>query len=221
MDGEKTSLGLPRWLVLTLLVLCALLWWAAHRNSAPLAATSNGTGVADACHALMVPGPLDDAMQTEQSAPPFRLGNATITPMAGFSVAARVLSREDYHFGRESQYSPTDLALGWGPMSAEGMAERLNVSQGGRWYRYQWSGDGPPMPPAQIALNSANMHMVPADSSAASALAHVHAGELVRVDGWLVRIDSDDGWHWKSSMSRGDVGAGACELVLVCSLSAR
>src|SRR5205085_809537 len=72
------------------------------------------------------------AVQTAQSAAPFRAGNATLTPLAAFSVSARVLSREDYSFGRESGFSPTDLALGWGPMSAPGMAERLDVTQRGR-----------------------------------------------------------------------------------------
>ena len=212
---------MPRWLIGTLLVLSALLWWIAHRNSAPLAATATGNGADQACRVLQVPATLDDAVQSEQAAPSFRLGDATVTPVAAFSVAARVLSREDYHFGRESNYSPTDLALGWGPMSAEGLGDRLSVTQGGRWYRYHWDGGGPPMPPAQIALNSANMHMVPADAAAADALAGVGAGDMVRIDGWLLTIQGDDGWRWRSSTSRSDVGAGACEIVLVCTLEKR
>jgi hypothetical protein len=62
---------------------------------------------------------------------------------------------------------------------------------------------------------------VPADAAAANALARVRAGDAVRIDGWLLRIDADDGWHWQSSTTRDDVGAGACEIVLVCSLQSR
>ena len=210
---------MPRWLILTLLVLTALLVLLMQRGQAPLAATT--TGAAQACHALMVPGELDDAMQTEQSAAPFRAGNATITPLAGFSIGARVLSREEYSFDRGAIFSPLDLALGWGPMAEPGLAQSLDVTQGARWYRYHWGGDGPPMPPLEIARHSANMHMVPADDTAARALAKLHAGDLVRVDGWLISIEGDDGFRWRSSMTREDVGAGACELVLVCEVAPR
>jgi hypothetical protein len=153
--------------------------------------------------------------------PPFRLGRANVTPLAGLSLQARVLSREDYSSGAEAEFSPTDLALGWGPMAAEGMADRLDVSQGGRWYRYHWGADGPPLPPDQIVRNSANMHLIPADAAVAAALARVRAGDTVRLEGWLVRIERDDGWRWLSSLSREDQGGGSCELVYVCSLRPR
>jgi hypothetical protein len=209
---------MPRWLLALLFALLATLWWVAHRNSASQAATAEGGGGADACRLLQAPVALEDVLQTPQGAPAFRSGNALVTPLAGFSIAARVLSREDYRFGRESDFSPTDLALGWGPMSAPGLAERLAISQTGRWYTYRWGGEGPPMSPSDIATHSANMHMVPATRDAARALGGVREDEMVRIDGWLVRIDGDDGWHWTSSTRRDDVGAGACELVLVCSV---
>jgi hypothetical protein len=206
---------MPRWLLALLAFLLATLWWVAHLNSAPLAAT--GGGAATACRVLQVPGDFSGAVQTSQSAAPFRAGDALVTPLAGFSLAARVLSREDYHFGRESAYSPTDLALGWGPMSASGLGERLSVTQGGRWYRYRWDG-APPLPPALSAATSANRPMVPATAAVARALAGLRADDAIRLDGWLVRIEADDGWRWSSSLSREDTGAGACELVLVCAL---
>jgi hypothetical protein len=106
-------------------------------------------------------------------------------------------------------------------MAAPGMADALDVSQSGRWYRYSWGSEGPPLPPRQIARNSANMHLVPADADVAAALARVHAGDTVRLEGWLVSIERDDGWRWRSSLRRDDTGQGACELVYVCSLQAR
>ena len=210
---------MKRWLPPLLLVLFAALWWLAHLGSAPLAATA--PGAAEACRMLMVPEQLQGVSQSAQAAPPFRVGDANLSPLAGFSIAARVLGREDYSLGRESDYSPTDLALGWGPMAEPGMAERLSISQGARAYRYSWGSEGPPLPPETIATHSANMHLVPADESVARALSEVREGELVLLHGWLLRIDADDGWHWQSSMTRGDVGDGSCELVLVCAVGAR
>ena len=103
-----------------------------------------------------------------------------MTPLAAFSVGARILSRENYYVGRETEYSPTDLALGWGPMAAPGIADALHVSQGGRWYRYSWSGDAP-LPLSQIELNSSNMHMVPANSNAVYACPSRETGQVTAI----------------------------------------
>jgi hypothetical protein len=150
--------------------------------------------------------------------PPFQLEGASLQPLAGFSVEARVLSREDYSFGREAEYSPTDLALGWGRMGDDAVLDRLDISQSSRWYRYRWRGD-PPIPPREIIRSSANMHMIPSDGAVASALHEVKPGQRVRIDGWLVQVDANDGWHWRSSTTREDTGGGACEVVYVCSIS--
>ena len=211
---------MPRWLWVLLLGLLLALWFTGRHGRTPMTASSATGNGAVICP---LPPGLSDTDQPRQSQvagsmAPFRLGNATISPLAGFSLQARVLSREDYSIGRTSDYSPTDLALGWGPMSVPGMAQKLRVSQGGRWYRYGWGSEGPPIPLRQIVGNSANMHMVPADIAAARSLERVGAGDVVRIDGWLIRIDGDEGWHWQSSLSREDSGAGACELVLVCSI---
>ncbi|MFA6985103.1 MAG: hypothetical protein WC213_02700 [Arenimonas sp.] len=213
-----------RWIWLLVLGLFVTLWWVGHGNSAPMAATlSSGSGsvvcpMPPVFH-LQSAEPMQSEVAGKMAA--FRVGEATVSPLAGFSVQARVLSREDYSLGREADYSPTDLALGWGPMAEPGMAEKLNIRQGGRFYRYEWGNDGPPIAPEQIIRNSANMHMVPADRNVAQALDRIHAGDAVRVSGWLIRIDRDDGWRWQSSLSRDDSGPGACELVLVCSIEPR
>jgi hypothetical protein len=149
---------------------------------------------------------------------PFRLKPATLQPLAGFSIDARVLSRQDYRSGRESDLSPTDLALGWGRMRDDAVLARLDVSQSGRWYMYRWS-DAPPIPVEEIVRSSANMHVIPANDDVARALDQVRAGDRVRMDGWLVQASAPDGWTWRSSLSRDDSGQGACEVVYACTLS--
>jgi hypothetical protein len=210
---------MPRWLWTLLFVLLAGLVLAGGPGASPLpAALVDASGVA----CPMPPGYEDPAQPLQTDAHgllgPLRVQGARIEPLAGLSLQARVLHREDYVFGEESRYSPTDLALGWGPMAAPGMARRLNITQGSRWYRYSWDQRGPPLPPAEVLRNSTNMHMVPADRGVARALSLVRPDETVRVDGWLIRIQQDDGWRWNSSTSRDDSGEGACELILVCSI---
>ncbi len=211
---------MPRWIWLLLFALVAALWLASHPRTSP-ARVAAGTEVP--CPPPMPLVDVNKPMQTEVGGAllPFRMGSATVSPLAGLSVQARVLGRENYSFDKESRFSPADLALGWGPMSAPGLAEKLQVTQGSRWYRYQWGSEGPPMAPDDIALNSSNMHMVPANKAVARALAGIAKDDTVRVDGWLIRIDGDDGGDWQSSLSRADRGRGACELVLLCSIQKR
>lgn len=140
-----------------------------------------------------------------------------LTPLASFSISARVLSREDYRFDAEAALSPMDLALGWGRMSDSAVLERLDISQGARFYTYRWA-DAPPLPPGEIVESSANMHMVPADSAIARQLAKVRKGDVVQLEGFLIEARRDDGWQWRSSLTRKDSGAGACELLYVTSV---
>lgn len=148
------------------------------------------------------------------------VGGAGLRPLAGFSVDARVLGREDYRLGREATFSPVDLALGWGRMADDAVLARLDIRQGGRWYRYTWQGQSP-IPVDEIVRSSANMHMIPADAAVAAALGRIERGQRVRIDGWLVEVNARDGWRWRSSLTREDSGGGACELVYVCSVSPR
>ena len=211
---------MSRSLWITLLVAVAALWLVMHHHRQPINALTTSGGVVRCA----LPERFSDPNQPLQSnddgrMPPFRLDNATVTPLAGFSLQARVLSREDYSLGDETKYSPTDLALGWGPMANPAVSDKLGISQSGRWYFYQWGPEGPPIAPDQIVRSSANMHMIPADGGVADALARVRQGDTVHLDGWLVQIDRDDGWHWRSSTTREDSGDGACEVVYVCSIS--
>lgn len=207
------------WAVLAL-ALAAVGWWHSPLSprDAPLPAPVAGLEV----ECPMPPQVGDGATPLQSPVPgslqPFRLQVATLTPLAGFSVDARVLSREDYRRGREAELSPTDLALGWGRMREDAVLARLDISQGGRFYRYRWRGD-PPLPPAELVRSSANMHLIPASLAVAEALQDIGDGQRVRIDGWLVEAQTGDGWRWRSSTTREDSGAGACELVYVCAIT--
>lgn len=145
--------------------------------------------------------------------PRWRIRGHEVRGLARFAVAARVLSAERYRFDRAARLSPVDLALGWGPMSANEVLEALDLSQGSRLF--VWSSAEPPIPPAAISRHSANMHMIPATAEIRSALLRARPGDLIRVIGWLVEVRGPDGWIWRSSLTRRDVGDGACEVVLV------
>ena len=52
--------------------------------------------------------------------------------LASFDITARVVSTERYWLGRESDLSPVDLVLAWGPMSDEKVLKQFTFSQGSR-----------------------------------------------------------------------------------------
>ncbi len=147
----------------------------------------------------------------------FNVNGYRITPLESFEIEARVLSTEHYSFGREADLSPVDLALGWGKMSDEAILKDIKISQSNRFYF--WHVDEFPIPRREIETQSANMHMIPADDAIASTLKSVKTGQVVKISGFLVRADANDGWHWQSSLTREDTGNGACEVVYVKSLT--
>ncbi len=192
-------------------------WWTLRDRDA--ATPQSGQGIS-ACSLPPRVRTGDSPLQTPVNGSPrtFQHKGYTLTPLAGFSVDARVLSRETYRLGREAELSPLDLALGWQRMREDAVLSQLRISQSSRWYQYSWS-DQPPLPPGEIVSSSANMHMIPADDSIAAQLAKVERDDNVRLEGWLVEASARDGWHWRSSTSRQDSGGGACEVVYVCAVS--
>lgn len=144
----------------------------------------------------------------------FPYGDYRITRKADFEIRARVLSTEDYFMGREADLSPLDLALGWGPMSDQAVLDQLDISQSGRWFRWRYEGRAP-IPEALINSSSGNMHMIPASGAIERQLKKIRQGDIIRLEGYLVDVDHDSGWRWRSSMTRSDTGDGACELVYV------
>jgi hypothetical protein len=219
-----------RWLLIFVVIAAAAWWLASPDPSAPTVATAPtaATGSTTASRTIVACTPparlAGDDGTVQSDAPggmtPFALKNATATPLAGFSVAARVLARKEYGSDREADFAPLDLALGWNRMRDDAVLSQLDISQSGRFYRYRWSRD-PPIPPDEIVRSSANMHLVPANDVIADALESVDTDERVRIDGWLVQIEATDGWRWRSSLTRDDSGAGACEVIYVCAVTVR
>jgi hypothetical protein len=151
--------------------------------------------------------------QTNTNGDPFKLNGYTITPLESFEIEARVLSTKHYTFDKEADLSPVDLALGWGRMSDESVLKEINITQSRRFYH--WRVTDFPIPRKEIETHSANMHMVPSNPHIEKTLKSIRPGQVVNLKGYLIQANADDGWHWKSSLTRNDTGAGACEIVYV------
>jgi hypothetical protein len=149
-------------------------------------------------------------------APAIVLGRWTLTPRATYDITARILGREDYRFDPISDLAPLDLALGWGPMSDNRVLQAFKVSQGARFYSWRPVTESLPIALAEVTQYSANTHIIPANSTVAAKLAGVRlGGEVVHLRGLLVDGARDDGMTIRTSLTRTDSGAGACEFMLV------
>lgn len=144
---------------------------------------------------------------------------ASFEAKARYRVAARVLSRERYYMGWGGDVAPLDLALGWGEMSDPAVDEVIDWGQGFRWYT--WSLEkGSSFTNADVAPQSANVHLVPASQNLKRALLSLDAGDIVQLEGFLVNIRGPEGQYWRSSLTRRDTGGGSCELLYVTELIA-
>ncbi len=143
----------------------------------------------------------------------WKAGEYTVSTLAEFKIMARVLSKEAYSLDRESDLSPYDLALGWGPMSDQAVIDEMDIWQRNRWY--YWETRKYPIPRRDIQKYSANMHIIPATEIIEDGLDKIVKGNIVELEGYLVAVTAEDNWKWKSSLSREDTGGGACEVVWV------
>lgn len=152
-------------------------------------------------------------LKLRDSGESFHKGKYVLTPRAEYELEARVLHQKRYRFSRGAGLIPLDLALGWGPMSDETNLSRIKISQAMRLYL--WHTKQFPIPRREIETHSANTHIIPAGPEIWREMKRIHSGDIVFLKGKLVDAAINDGWSWKTSLSRTDTGAGACELVYV------
>ncbi|MET4161159.1 MAG: hypothetical protein AB7D26_10880 [Marinobacterium sp.] len=194
-----------RWHLVLLALIVVLLWMG--RSHSPVPESSELPQVSLA--------PVSAEPLQQNLTPPAELefGQYSLRLLAEFALEARVLARERYRMGREADLSPWDFALGWGRMAEPEIARQFTIRQSGRWY--YWRTEQLPIPQREVEISSANMHLIPANDQVREALDRVNSGSTVSLRGFLVEARGEDGWRWRSSMSREDTGDGACELILV------
>jgi hypothetical protein len=158
----------------------------------------------------------DDPVQESLKVPmgPIAYKDYNLQPLFRYSLQALVLGKKSYMVDGGADLSPVDLALGWGPMSNPAPLKALKISQSGRFYHYRWS-DAPPLAPSDIAVHSANTHIIPANDVVEKTLGKVRKGDVVHLQGYLVNATGENGYYWNSSVVRTDTGKGACELFYV------
>ena len=158
--------------------------------------------------------PADPEQHEIDGAPAIPRGAFTLRPRADFGATVRVLGREDYSLGELAGLVPTDFAVGWGPMSDSAVLQKVRISQSNRFY--YWRTESWPVSREQIETHSANWHVIPGNEAVRATLRRLRVGSVIELHGVLVDIEGREG-GMRTSLTRGDTGAGACEILLATS----
>jgi hypothetical protein len=170
---------------------------------------------------VRAPGPLvaeDPVIAPVTVITPWRYNQYTLVPLATCQLRARVLHSERYFMDRQATLAPIDLALGWRQMSDSRVLDHLRITQGTRWYFYEY--DGPaPLSSELIREQSKNVHIISANADIDRQVKGLITGQVIRAGGYLVKIEGLDGFSWISSTSPGGEGEGSCWVYYVNSLT--
>ncbi len=115
---------------------------------------------------------------------------------------------------------PMDVALVWGPIADPTVLSHLKFHLSERYVSYWYDAGTPSLAVGKLPSHVANNHLIPANEEVADALARIAIGDLVTLHGKLVDLEilGADGrqvFRARTSLSRDDVGSGACEIIWV------
>jgi len=146
-----------------------------------------------------------------------KYGHYTLTPVAEYQLAGKVVSKKDYSDGWEAEISPLDLAIVWGKLAEPEYEKYISFSQRNRWYFYEYKPDSP-LDNSYIISHSSNNHLIPATHNISLALRTIRKEERVILNGLLVNLKGTykgGQVYWNTSLTRKDTGNGSCELIYV------
>ena len=115
---------------------------------------------------------------------------------------------------------PLDLALVWGPVADPAVLRHMKFHLSERYVSYWYDATTPSAAIGRLPTHVANNHLIPATEEVAHELGRVRIGNLVMLQGKLVDVEIRDAGgqvaaRMRTSMTRDDVGSGACEIIWV------
>lgn len=145
----------------------------------------------------------------------FEKDDFVIIPLKNYEIEARILSKKKYTIGEDSDFATYDLALGWKEMSDINYLEKIKISQRNRWY--YWRTKDRSISKNTISYNSSNHHIVHANEKIKKQLSNLKEHQVIKMTGYLINAKNINypNIELKSSLTRKDTGAGACEVFYV------
>lgn len=142
-----------------------------------------------------------------------------IVNLASFSAEVLVLHRKDYPRKPQdplSVYAPMDIVAAWGEAGRKDVRDPVHIAQNNRRYGWSYHSSVPvPKATSSFGILTANWHLIPANDRIRDVLDDIGKGDVVRLTGHLVKARLSNGSWAVSSLTRDDVGDGACEIIQV------
>ena len=149
-----------------------------------------------------------------------------ITPLYDYSISGLVVHKMDYNkwysLSRTDETFTTDVCMLWGDNLKNGAYQNktLSIKQDFRFCLFSYR-NGTPI--ANEALS--NNHLIISDSAVKKIMDGVSAGDQIRIIGKLINVHAESTGvvgkyepktaDWRTSTTRVDSGAGACEIIYV------
>ncbi len=181
----------------------------------------------------LIPAPVQTNMKKLSFVEEVRGTKVTISKIAEYDITGKVEALQYYNtnaiasllsFKGNNIYdylSPLDLTLTWGELALKENSGHITMDQ---YYMNSqrivwWKCDNELLKKYDkqfINSHLSNNHLISLNNGIRSELAKVKIGQIVRIKGFLVGLEANDGSHWgPSSISRTDEGNGACEIILI------
>jgi hypothetical protein len=143
-----------------------------------------------------------------------------LTPRASYRITGYAVDTSRTLLDEWAFVLPMDLALAWGPVADPEVLRHMKFHLSGRYVSWWHDGGGPFPGQRVIERHVANHHLVPASEEVARELRRIRVGDLVTLRGLLVDVEIRDragriAFQSPTSLTRDDVGSGACEQVWV------
>lgn len=143
-----------------------------------------------------------------------------LTPRATYRVTGYAVETSRKLLDQWDFVMPLDIALVWGPVADPAVLRHMKFHLSDRYVSYWYDAETPSTVVGRLRSHIANNHLIPSSEEVARELDRVRIGNLVAIRGKLVDVEIRDprgqaAARMRTSLTRDDVGSGACEVIWV------
>lgn len=159
----------------------------------------------------------EPTMELLEQAEPIALtrGHTTVrlVPRARYSTKAWVVAVDDDFSDPNAEVMPLDVGLAWGVSGDPALLGQISFHLKRRYLSARWD-TRLPIPSNEVMNHISNHHLIPKNDADERLLKRARPGDLLTLEGFLVDVDGTR-LPQRTSLTRDDVGNGACEILLV------
>lgn len=141
----------------------------------------------------------------------------TLKKMEEYNINSLIILKKSYINNDNGDLIPFDFVLWWDKMINKDNLSYISFSQSQRWYYYKINDIKKlNIPYNEVWLMTANTHIIPETEYIFKELSKLEEWDKVELKWYLVNIKDNKTWYMlKTSLSRSDTGAWACEIFYI------